>query len=76
MRLKEFKVIITSHQRAALAYAIVVSVYMTAEPDAKPGVYLDKHDDMFIIAYNFQEASWKLNEKIHGNGVVTVKLNK
>jgi len=67
--MKEFKVIKTTHSYSNLkdnvAYAIISTTYMTAEPDAKHGVHLDNEEDMFIIAKDVTEANVMLINKIH-----------
>ena len=67
--MKEFKVIKTTHSysnlKDSVAYAIISTTYMTAEPDAKHGVHLDNEEDMFIIAKDVAEANVMLINKIH-----------
>lgn len=59
--MREYKIIKTTHNYSPyedkVAYAIVGTTYMRAEPDAKRGVYLDKSDDMFIIATDIKDAN-------------------
>ena len=67
--MKEFKVIKTTHLYSKLkdhlAYAIVSTTYMIAEPDAKHGVHLDNEEDMFIIAKDVDEANTILINEIY-----------
>jgi|TARA_Y100000034_G_C6904031_1_gene418971 hypothetical protein len=66
--MKEFKVIKTTHSYSQLshhlAYAIISTTYMTAEPDAIHGVHLDNEEDMFIIARDIAEAHVMLIKQI------------
>ena len=68
----EFKVVKTTHKRSGLgnrlAYAIISTSYFRAEPDADRGVHLDDEDDMFIIAYDMNDAHEMLVDKIYENG--------
>jgi len=67
--MKEFKVIKTTHSYSKLkdhlAYAIISTTYMTAEPDAQHGVHFDNEEDMFIIAKDVAEANTMLINKIY-----------
>ena len=67
--MKEFKVIKTTHSYSKLpyhlAYAIISTTYMTAEPDAKHGIHLDDEEDMFIIAKDIAEAHVMLINKMY-----------
>lgn len=67
--MKEFKVIKTTHLYSKLdnklAYAIVSTTYLLAEPDSRRGVHLDDEDDMFIIAHDIDDAHEMLINKIY-----------
>ena len=67
--MKEFKVIKTTHSYSNLednvAFAIISTTYLRAEPDAVHGVYLDNEEDMFIIAIDMAEANAMLIDRIH-----------
>lgn len=67
---KEYKVVKCTHnysnidREGKLAYAIVATTHLVAEPDIKPTVCLDKENDMFVIAKSFDIAYQMLNEYI------------
>tara|TARA_R100000152_G_C6561869_1_gene32389 strand:+ start:275 stop:520 length:246 start_codon:yes stop_codon:yes gene_type:complete len=68
--MKEFKVIKTKHLYSKLpnklAYAIVSTTYLLAEPGSRRGVYtLYDEDDMFIIAHDINDAHEMLIDHIY-----------
>jgi|TARA_Y100000310_G_C20050389_1_gene520292 hypothetical protein len=76
--MKEFKVIKTTHMYSPLednlAYAIISSTYLRAEPDAIRGVHLDDEEDMFIIANDMADAHEMLVNKIYSEHDTTKKI--
>jgi|19_taG_2_1085344.scaffolds.fasta_scaffold98695_1 hypothetical protein len=75
--MREYKIVKTTHKYSKksnkIAYAVVVSTYLIAEPDAILKTISTKNpDDMYVIANSYQDACELVCDWVHNPKLLDV----